>query len=63
MYLMLINGTSEDARRRAIPKSHHPVILKVSPDEDYHWQANLAHRYGCAAITAISCQRNWSAFP
>ena len=44
----------EDALRRAIPRSRHPVILKVSPDEDYHWQANLAARYGCAAITAIN---------
>ena len=30
------------------------MILKVSPDEDYHWQANLAATYGCAAITAIN---------
>ena len=34
----------EEALRRAVPKSRHPVILKVSPDEDYHWQANLARR-------------------
>ena len=44
----------EDALRRAVPKSRHPVILKVSPDEDYHWQANLAATHGCAAITAIN---------
>ena len=44
----------EEALRRAVPKSRHPVILKVSPDEDYHWQANLAATYGCAAITAIN---------
>ena len=30
------------------------MILKVSPDEDYHWQANLAATHGCAAITAIN---------
>ncbi len=44
----------EEALRRAVPRSRHPVILKVSPDEDYHWQASLAARYGCAAITAIN---------
>ena len=44
----------EEALRRAVPKSRHPVILKVSPDEDYHWQANLAATHGCAAITAIN---------
>ena len=30
------------------------MILKVSPDEDYHWQASLAAPHGCAAITAIN---------
>ena len=40
--------------RRAVPKSRHPVILKVSPDEDYRWQARLADEHGCAAITAIN---------
>jgi len=44
----------EDALRRAVPRSRHPVILKVSPDEDYHWQAHLAATHGCAAITAIN---------
>ena len=44
----------EEALRRAVPKSRHPVILKVSPDEDYHWQARLAADNGCAAITAIN---------
>lgn len=44
----------EEALRRAVPKSRHPVILKVSPDEDYHWQANLAAAHGCAAVTAIN---------
>ena len=32
----------EDSLRRAVRKSRHPVILKVSPDEDYRWQARLA---------------------
>ncbi len=44
----------EEALRRAVPKSRHPVILKVSPDEDYRWQARLAAEHGCAAITAIN---------
>ena len=30
------------------------MILKVSPDEDYRWQARLAAEHGCAAITAIN---------
>jgi len=44
----------EESLRRAVPKSRHPVILKVSPDEDYRWQARLAEAYGCAGITAIN---------
>ena len=44
----------EEALRRAVPKSRHPVILKVSPDEDYRWQARLAAEHGCAAVTAIN---------
>jgi dihydroorotate dehydrogenase (NAD+) catalytic subunit len=44
----------EDSLRRAVPKSRHPVILKVSPDEDYGWQARLAEEHGCAGITAIN---------
>ena len=30
------------------------MILKVSPDEDYGWQARLAQEAGCAAVTAIN---------
>ena len=44
----------EESLARAVPRSRHPVILKVSPDEDYRWQARLAERHGCAAITAIN---------
>ena len=44
----------EESLRRAVPRSRHPVILKVSPDEDYGWQARLAETHGCAAITAIN---------
>ena len=39
---------------RAVPRSRHPVILKVSPDEDYVGQARMAERYGCAGVTAIN---------
>ena len=38
----------------AVPLSRHPVILKLSPDEDYVAQARLAERYGVAALTAIN---------
>ncbi len=44
----------EESLARAVPKSRHPVILKVSPDEDYLWQARLAEESGCAGITAIN---------
>lgn len=44
----------EESLRRAVPRSRHPVILKVSPDEDYVWQARLAAASGCAGITAIN---------
>ena len=37
----------EESLARAVPRSRHPVILKVSPDEDYGWQARLAERHGC----------------
>jgi len=48
------NTILEESLARAIPRSRHPVILKVSPDEDYRWQAGLAQRYGAAAVTAIN---------
>lgn len=38
----------------AVPLSRHPVILKLSPDEDYVAQARLAERFGVAAVTAIN---------
>ena len=44
----------EDVLRRAVPMSRHPVILKISPDEDYVAQAQLAERHGVAALTAIN---------
>lgn len=44
----------DDVLRRAVPKSRHPVILKLSPDEDYVAQARTAERNGVAALTAIN---------
>lgn len=44
----------EDVLRRAVPRSRHPVILKLSPDEDYVGQARLAAAHGVAALTAIN---------
>jgi dihydroorotate dehydrogenase (NAD+) catalytic subunit len=44
----------EASLARAVPRSRHPVILKVSPDEDYVGQARMAERSGCAGITAIN---------
>ena len=47
----------EEALRQAVPLSRHPVILKLSPDEDYVAQARLAERYGVAALTAINAMK------
>ena len=44
----------EDVLARAVPKSRHPVILKLSPDEDYVGQARQGARHGVAALTAIN---------
>jgi dihydroorotate dehydrogenase (NAD+) catalytic subunit len=44
----------DDVLRLAVPRSRHPVILKVSPDEDYLAQARLAQERGVAALTAIN---------
>jgi len=44
----------EDILARAVPLSKHPVILKISPDEDYIEQGRLAERTGIAALTAIN---------
>ena len=38
----------------AVPRSHHPVILKLSPDYDYLRNARQAARAGVAALTAIN---------
>src|SRR5688572_26372851 len=44
----------EDVLARAVPKSRHPVILKLSPDEDYVEHARMGVRHGVAALTAIN---------
>ncbi|MCW2628911.1 hypothetical protein [Mycobacterium sp.] len=38
----------------AVPRSAHPVILKLSPDYDYLANARQAARYGVSALTAIN---------
>ena len=44
----------DEVLRRAVPKSRHPVMLKLSPDEDYLGQAAMAERRGVTALTAIN---------
>ncbi|MGZ9159734.1 MAG: dihydroorotate dehydrogenase [Candidatus Limnocylindrales bacterium] len=44
----------DEVLSRAVPRSRHPVILKLSPDEDYVGQARMAARHGVAALTAIN---------
>jgi dihydroorotate dehydrogenase (NAD+) catalytic subunit len=38
----------------AVPRSHHPVILKLSPDVDYLDNARRAANAGVSALTAIN---------
>jgi dihydroorotate dehydrogenase (NAD+) catalytic subunit len=44
----------EDVLTQAVPRSRHPVILKLSPDEDYVSQARAGARHGVRALTAIN---------
>jgi dihydroorotate dehydrogenase (NAD+) catalytic subunit len=44
----------DDVLAEAVPLSRHPVILKLSPDEDFVAQAKVAERRGVAALTAIN---------
>jgi dihydroorotate dehydrogenase (NAD+) catalytic subunit len=48
------NEIIEDVLARAVPRSNHPVILKLSPDYDYLTHARLAARHGVCALTAIN---------
>lgn len=53
----------EDVLAQAVPRSRHPVILKLSPDTDYREQARMAERHGVAALTAINAVRALSLDP
>lgn len=44
----------EEVLASAAPRSKHPVILKVSPDDDYREIARIAEQRGVSAITAIN---------
>jgi dihydroorotate dehydrogenase (NAD+) catalytic subunit len=44
----------EDVLARAVRRSRHPVLLKLSPDYDYVAHARLAERYGVAGLVAIN---------
>jgi dihydroorotate dehydrogenase (NAD+) catalytic subunit len=44
----------EDVLASAVPRSQHPVLLKLSPDYDYVAHARLAERYGVAGLVAIN---------
>ncbi|MDR7303346.1 dihydroorotate dehydrogenase [Haloactinomyces albus] len=48
------NGIIESVLAEAVPRSNHPVILKLSPDYDYLAHARLAARHGVSALTAIN---------
>jgi dihydroorotate dehydrogenase (NAD+) catalytic subunit len=44
----------EDVLARAVPRSRHPVLLKLSPDYDYVAHARLAERHGVAGLVAMN---------
>jgi len=44
----------QDVLDQAVPRSRHPVILKLSPDNDYVRNARQAARAGVAGLTAIN---------
>ncbi|SDQ11209.1 dihydroorotate dehydrogenase (NAD+) catalytic subunit [Actinopolyspora saharensis] len=48
------NAIIESVLSEAVPRSNHPVILKLSPDYDYLEHAKLAARHGVSALTAIN---------
>ena len=49
----ILNGVLADA----LPRSNHPVILKLSPDRDYIEHARRAAAAGVSALTAINTVR------
>ena len=44
----------EDVLAQAVPRSRHPVLLKLSPDYDYLAHARLAERYGVAGLVVMN---------
>lgn len=48
------NRIIESVLTDAVPRSKHPVILKLSPDYDYVAHARLAAKHGVSALTAIN---------
>jgi dihydroorotate dehydrogenase (NAD+) catalytic subunit len=44
----------QDVLDQAVPRSNHPVILKLSPDYDYLRNAQQAAKAGVSALTAIN---------
>jgi dihydroorotate dehydrogenase (NAD+) catalytic subunit len=44
----------QDVLDEAVPRSNHPVILKLSPDYDYLRNAQQAAKAGVSALTAIN---------
>ncbi len=44
----------QDVLDEAVPRSNHPVILKLSPDYDYVRNAQQAAKAGVSALTAIN---------
>ncbi|MGE3286748.1 MAG: dihydroorotate dehydrogenase [Pseudonocardia sp.] len=44
----------QDVLDEAVPRSYHPVILKLSPDHDYVRNAHQAAAAGVAGLTAIN---------
>jgi dihydroorotate dehydrogenase (NAD+) catalytic subunit len=44
----------QDVLDEAVPRSNHPVILKLSPDYDYLRNAEQAAKAGVSALTAIN---------
>ena len=48
------NAIIEQVLAQAVPRSDHPVILKLSSDYDYLSHAKLAARHGVSALTAIN---------
>ena len=44
----------EDVLAHAVPRSRHPVLLKLSPDYDYLAHARLAERHGVAGLVVMN---------